>query len=190
MEPNSDCVRHITMSKQIGIVLVLALTFSACGSESVSPPDEPTTSTSLPDPSEQQSDNVREILAKATGYLLRNDTTFGEGHRFAKVFVVDRMSDGTPLDPDDIAAIRQVVASFSPVEFIVDKDAFITEDLRPVVEGSAIITLGPVAIDGDTATVDMEMWCGGLCGLWLTYELKAGHAGWEVLGPVGPIAIS
>ncbi|MDR9451382.1 MAG: hypothetical protein RI637_09215, partial [Acidimicrobiia bacterium] len=67
---------------------------------------------------------------------------------------------------------------------------FITDDLRPTIDGAAIITLGPVSIDGNDATIDMEMWCGGLCGIWLTYELEVGDAGWEVLGTVGPIAVS
>ena len=78
----------------------------------------------------------------------------------------------------------------SDVLTVTDQNDYITDDLRPTVDGAAIITLGPVTIDNNDATIDMEMWCGGLCGIWLTYALEVGDAGWEVLGTVGPIAIS
>jgi hypothetical protein len=133
---------------------------------------------------------VTEILLQATLRLLQSDTTFEDGYRFPTVLVVDRVKDGTPLSADQMAALSRAIAPLGTVEFIADRDDYINHDLRPTVEGSAIITLGPVTIVGNQAKIDMEMWCGGLCGIWLTYALETGDAGWEILGTVGPIAIS
>ncbi len=160
---------------------------SACGAGQ----GNPATTTTAPGPSSPPGDAWEtEILVQATVHLLRNDTTFGQGHAFPTVLVVDRLKDGTPLTADQIAALTTAVSSLSDVRFISSQDDFITDDLRPTIEGAAILTLGSPDIDGNEATIDMGMWCGGLCGIWLTYALEVGDAGWEVLGTVGPIAIS
>lgn len=167
----------------VGLLLVLTacgtgegeLVTSTTGPESTTPVDEAWTT---------------EILVQATMHLLRNDTTFGQGHVFPTVLVVDHLKDGTLLTAGQIDALNSAISSLSDVQFIPDQDDFITDDLHPTIEGAAIITLGAPDIDGHEATIDMGMWCGGLCGIWLTYALEVGDAGWEVLGTVGPIAIS
>ena len=176
--------------KRIALVAaVLVLVLAACATDSPSGGPGPS-ATSPTSTTVSQNPAVDEILVQATMHLLRNDTTFGEGHVFPKVLVVDHLKDGDPLTSDQMAALSTAISNLSEVEFIGDPSDFITEDLRPTIEGAAIITLGPVLIDGNDATVDMEMWCGGLCGIWLTYALEVGDAGWEVLGTVGPIAVS
>ena len=177
------------MKRNITITMVLALTLVACAPDS--PSGDPATTTTAPTSTTVAGNPaVTEILVQATMHLLRNDTTFGPGHLFPKVLVVDHLKDGTPLSADQIAALTQAISNLSEVTFISEQNDFITDDLRPTVEGAAIITLGPITIDNNDATIDMEMWCGGLCGIWLTYALEVGDAGWEVLGTVGPIAIS
>lgn len=171
----------------VATALVLVLAAGAADSPSGDPgpsTSRPTSTTVLGNPA------VDEILVQATLHLLRNDTTFGDGYVFPAVLMVDHLQDGTPLTADQITVLTTAVSTLSEVEFIGDPNDFITDDLRPTIEGAAIVTLGPVTIDGNNATIDMEMWCGGLCGIWLTYALEIGHAGWEVLGTVGPIAVS
>lgn len=177
------------MTRNITITLVLAVTLVACAPDSPSG-DPGTTTTVSPSTTVAGNPAVTEILVQATMHLLRNDTTFGPGHVFGKVLMVDHLKDGTPLTADQVAALTQAVSDLGEVTFISEQNDFITDDLRPTVEGAAIITLGPITIDNNEATIDMEMWCGGLCGIWLTYALEVGDAGWEVLGTVGPIAIS
>jgi hypothetical protein len=167
------------------LVLVLAACAADSASGSPNPPTTSSTSTTV-----TGNPAVTEILVQATMHFLHHDTSFGEGHVFGTVLVVDEMKDGTPLTPDQVTVLTEAISNLSEVEFIDAKDEFITDDLRPTIEGAAIITLGPVTSDGNNATVDMEMWCGGLCGIWLTYALEVGDAGWEVLGTVGPIAVS
>jgi hypothetical protein len=168
-------------------LVALVMLLSACGSGQ----GDPVTTTTAPGPTNPAGDAWKtEILVQATMHLLRNDTTFGPGHVFPAVLIVDRLKDGTPLTADQIAALTTAVSSLSDVRFIASQDDFITDDLRPTIEGAALLTLGSPDIDGNEATIDMGMWCGGLCGIWLTYALEVGDAGWEVLGTVGPIAIS
>jgi hypothetical protein len=177
------------MKQNAIVATVLVLVLAACAT--VLPSSDPGPSTTRPTSTTvSESPAVDEILVQATMHLLRNDTTFGEGHVFPKVLVVDRMKDGAPLTSDQMAALSTAISKLSEVEFIGDPKDFITDDLRPTIDGAAIITLGPVTIDGSDATIDMEMWCGSLCGIWLTYALEVGDAGWEVLGTVGPIAVS
>ena len=174
--------------KRTAICLVaLVFVLSACGS-TVGDPAITTTGPGSTDPVGEAW--TTEILVQATMHLLRNDTTFGPGHVFPTVLVVDHLKDGTPLTADQITALTTAISSLSDVQFISDQDDFVTDDLHPTIEGAAIITLGPVTIDNNNATIEMGMWCGGLCGIWLTYALEVGDAGWEVLGTVGPIAIS
>ncbi len=166
-------------------LVALAMVLGACG------PDEAgQTTTTRPESASQGEAGTTEILVRATMHLLTNDTTFAPGHVFGVVLVVDHLKDGTALTGVQIDALTTEISDLSEVRFIPDQNDFITDDLRPTIDGAAIITLGAPDIDGNEATIDMEMWCGGLCGIWLTYALEIGEAGWEVLGTVGPIAIS
>ena len=177
------------MKRNTLIAAVLVLVLAACATESLSGDPDPST-TSPTSTTVWQNPAVDEILVQATMHLLRNDTTFGEGHLFPKVLIVDHLKGGDSLTSGQRAALSTAVSNLSEVEFIGEPNDFITDDLGPTIDGAAIITLGPVTIDGNDATIDMEMWCGGLCGIWLTYALEVGDAGWEVLGTVGPIAVS
>jgi hypothetical protein len=169
------------MKRNTIVLTVLVLVLGACAAD---------TPSGDPGPSTAEGGVITEILVQATMHLLRNDSTFGPEHLFPTVLVVDHLKDGTPLTSDQIAALSTAISNLSEVEFISDQGDYVTDDLRPTVDGAAIITLGPVTVDNNYATIDMEMWCGGLCGIWLTYALEVGDAGWEVLGTVGPIAIS
>ena len=175
------------MKRTVLIIAAFSMVVAACGSDG----SGPVATTTEPGPATAEAEAwTTEILVQATMHLLRNDTTFGQGHMFPTVLVVDHLKDGTPLTADQMSALSTAITRLSDVRFISDQDDFITDDLRPTIEGAAIITLGPPVIDGNEATIDMEMWCGGLCGIWLTYALEVGDAGWEVVGTVGPIAVS
>jgi hypothetical protein len=178
------------MQRKSIAAVVLALILGACAADTPLGDPGPTATTGPVSSTPIGEAWKTEILVQATMHLLRNDTTFGDGYVFPTVLIVESLKDGTPLTADQIAALTTAVSTLSDVRFISSQDDFVTDDLRPTIEGAAIITLGPPDIDGNEATIDMGMWCGGLCGIWLTYALEVGDAGWEVLGTVGPIAIS
>ena len=54
----------------------------------------------------------------------------------------------------------------------------------------AVASMDDVRFDGERAEIEMRLWCGSLCGVFLTYEAVLGSAGWEILGTTGPIAMS
>ena len=87
-------------------------------------------------------------------------------------------------------AIEGAIRPFGPVRWIDDAGEWQTDDLRPTIEGSAILGVGEPTIDGDIALVPVSLWCGGLCATWLTYRIDRIDGTWQVRGTEGPIAIA
>lgn len=153
---------------------------------------------------ETPTDGARQqVLAAAVVELISVNHTFGEGPAPFTDYLIQSSLDPFAGDPiatepgglrdltsGEQAAILAAVAPYGPVTWIEDPDDFITEDLVPTVEGSAIIGVGEPTFDGDEALVPVSLWCGGLCGTWLTYKLTLTDAGWVVTGTEGPIAVS
>lgn len=144
-----------------------------------------------------------EIYATVARYLVEFDNTFGANYRFAEVLVVNHLDpdagdamkawerSDTLLSDDQRTAIIAAIEDLAPIRFIDSQWDYIRkEDLAPVIRNSAIITLAPVEFDSDGATVGANLWCGGLCGLWLTYRVTDGPDGWTVTGPEGTWSIS
>ncbi len=51
--------------------------------------------------------------------------------------------------------------------------------------GSAALHLGAAQ-----AEVELHLWCGSLCGVYLTYAAEQVDGQWVITGIVGPIAMS
>ena len=142
------------------------------------------------------------IYAAVTQQLVEFNNTFVPDHRFSEVLVVDHVEadagdhrrqgpSGDPLTGEERAAIEAAIEGLSPVRFIGSRSELIEQDvLQPVIPGSAIVTLAPVEFDREGATVGANLWCGGVCGLWLTYRVTEGPDGWTVLGTEGDWTIS
>ena len=190
------------MKRLLLTLIVVTLLAPACGNDTteIGSGDEPEPTTAP----EGQADPTPEILAAAAHQLVTVDHTFGSGPPPFTAFLVQERIDpaaGTATAPDGAEAraltaderfaIEQRLAPLGTVTWIADPDDHRTEDLRPTVEGAAIVGLGEPTIDGDTALAPVSLWCGGLCGTWLTYTLTGDADGtWTVDGIEGPIAIS
>lgn len=175
-------------------VVALVTALAACGGGGGS---APTTASPVPDDSAA-------VMAAAVHRLVSRDHTFGQGsHRFSEYLVLDHTDPGAgapeggadaaarPLTADERVAIAEVLAPFGPHRFIGDADEWRTGGgVRPTREGAVIVGVGPPAIDGATATVPVSLWCGNLCGTWLTYRLVRDGDAWRVTGNEGPVAIS
>ena len=142
-------------------------------------------------------------MAAAGKGLITRDHTFGKGsHRFAEYLIQDHIDRGAgapdtpatgvgrPLTAGERAAIAGVVAPFGPYRFIADAGAWRTKDLQPTVPGAVILGVGEPAIEGDSALAPVSLWCGGLCGTWLSYRVVRAGDAWRVTGTEGPVAIS
>jgi len=171
-----------------GLVLraVVALVATACGE-----PAGAAAST--------EADRAR-LFALALRQLVTVDSSFGSGNPFSAFLVrssVDPAAGAAtvagpvrPLSPAESGAIEAALADLAPVRWIGNPAAGRSEDLRPIIEGAAILGVGEPRFDDAGALVPVSLWCGGLCGTWLTYRLTAEDGDWTLVGPEGPVAVS
>jgi len=180
--------------KYLSTLLIVILLAAACGSDSDSGASVP--------PADDGSSSA-EVLATAVEELITKDHTFGAGPPPFTEYLIQSsldpaagiVEDGTdpvvrPLTSVEREAIELVVGAYGTVQWIDDPDEFITDDLRPTVEGGVILGVGEPVIDGESGLVPVSLWCGGLCGTWFTYQLELVDEAWVVAGIDGPIAIS
>jgi len=141
-----------------------------------------------------------QIYGAAVRQIVEVDNSFGGGNPFTTILVVDHVEPdagdavvssvaGRPLTEAEQAAILDALGDLD-VQFIADASEYRTDDLMPVIESSAIVAVGEIEEDSADRLVGMSLWCGGLCGIWLTYRVVTDGAGWSVGGIEGPIAIS
>jgi len=185
-------------------LLLAALLFGACGSgDSGSgalggdgPASTPTT---------QATTDEAVIYAAVIQRLVTKDHTFGGTKSpFQYIYVVDGPVAGAG-DPEAEQAepsqpfsdkikneIKAELAELPPIHFISDANSVRLDDdsVAGVKNEGAVITLGPVEPEENHVEVGTGLWCGGLCGQWLTYELRLKGTTWHVTGTTGPVAIS
>lgn len=194
---------------RLALLLALLLALGACssvdadglidgaGSTSADPGPEPAED-AVPDPAIEAN---APLLAAALTELVTNDHTFGPGPPpFTEYLLQSRLDPGAggtgaggsdrDLSDAERAAIEDAIAPFGPIRWIHDVEAFQTENRVPSIEGSAILGVGEPIVDGDRALVGVSLWCGDVCGTWLTYEIDLIDGVWEVTGINGPVAIS
>lgn len=189
------------------LVILFAATIAAaaCTNE----PEPPSTTPSPPTESPTTTDDVAaevEIYSAVIRRLVTKDHTFGQGKSpFKHVYVVDgpvRDAGDPPGDlfgpasepfPSDvIAGIEEQLEDLPPVTFVADGN-----DVRRGPQGmggvkndGVIISLGPIKPMKERIQVSNSLWCGGLCGQWLTYVLAEDGGHWKITGTTGPYAIS
>lgn len=143
------------------------------------------------------------VMAAAVLELITENHTFGDGPPPFTEFLIQSSLDafaGNPtgdtavevrqLTDAERSAIESVVEPFGAVRWIDDPSEWQNADLAPTIDGAVIIGVGEPTFDNDEALVPVSLWCGGLCGTWLTYRLARADQGWQVTGIEGPIAVS
>jgi hypothetical protein len=177
------------------LLAALVVLLAGCGDEGT-PVSAPPTVTA-------PRDDSAEVMAAAVQRLITRDHTFGTGeHRFAEYLIVDHIDatagapgrgdsgGGRALTGSERAAIAGVVAPFGPYRFVADAAGVRSGAATPPIEGSVVVGVGAPALDADAATVPVSLWCGSLCGTWMTYRLARVGDAWRVTGTEGPVAIS
>ncbi len=144
-----------------------------------------------------------EMMAAALVELITEDHGFAEGPPpFTEYLIQNRIDTSAgnatasasesarQLTVAEREAIEQAVAEYGVVRWIDNPSDWRTPDLAPTIEGAAILGVGEPVIEADTGLVPVSMWCGGVCGTWLTYRLDMIEAVWVVTDIEGPIAVS
>lgn len=174
-EPISSRIRLNCMRIPIAFALVVSMILTACSSTDLDPADVPA------------------VMAAAVLELVSVDHTFGDGPPPFTTYLVETTLDPSAGDPiggfsgvarsltnAERSTIAAVLETYGEVRWIEDRNEWITDDLFPALEGSVIISVGEPSFDGDEALTGVSLWCGGLCGTWITYRLARTGGGWEV----------
>ena len=123
--------------------------------------------------------------------LLIDDNSFGGRDVFDDIRVARQLgSDGAALAPLDLELAAAVLSEYGTVTFIDDPTGQIEELFEQTPTGVAIVTVERVELLDDRAEIELSLWCGSLCGVYITYGAVPTADGWEITGPVGPIAVS
>ena len=187
------------MRRALGGVLVVTLFLAGCGDGSSSPPT--TTMTTTTTPAGPGDADRAQVLALALRQLVTVNNSFGPGHAFTELLVQSALDPaaGTSIPVDgpqralteaERTAIEAALSDLAPVRWIGDPAEWRTENLAPTVPGAAILGVGEPRFDDRGALVPVSLWCGGVCGIWLTYRLGLQAGSWSVTGMEGQWVIS
>jgi hypothetical protein len=125
--------------------------------------------------------------------LVTVDQGFGTGNAPFDLVQVGTAIGGDTARPVDALALELIADTLADrfaVEFVSDTDATVAAHFDNQTMGVAVAAIDDVRIDADRAEIEMRLWCGSLCGVFLTYEAVLGSSGWEIIGTTGPIAMS
>jgi hypothetical protein len=132
------------------------------------------------------------LVADAVARLVTLDNSFGGRDVFDEI-LVGRFIDGDatrPLQSLDLELIAGALEDVARVTFVDDPDAEIQARFENPPAGAAVVSVTSLLILDDRAEVGLNLWCGSLCGVFLTYEAEPAADGWSIVGPTGPIAVS
>lgn len=188
-KPKSRAERRTNM-RVIPVVLTLFVVLSACS------PDTNASGDTAENP-------TPEMMAAALVELITENHGFNGGPAPFTVYLIQNRTDPSaviadaatddqirPLTNAEMRAIDDAVSEHGTVRWIDDPTEWQTPDLTPALEGAAILGVGEPVVEDQSGLVPVSMWCGGLCGTWLTYRLDLTNTTWMVTGIEGPIAIS
>jgi hypothetical protein len=136
-----------------------------------------------------------DLIAAAVLRLVTVDSSFGGVDVFGD-FRVARIvgSNGSPLAPLDLELIAASLEDQGTVQFIDDPQAeiaaLVEDPPAGVAVSVAVITVERIELLDDRAEIELHLWCGSLCGVYLTYDATPTADGWEITGTTGPIAVS
>ena len=171
-------------AKALALTLTLLLVAVACGDDDASP---------SPPGDESRDDVLDDLEAAAIIRLVTVDNSFGPDTDPFDIINVGTLIGGDAnqaLQPSARSQIATALEASAEILFIDDVEAVIDELFDQDTTGTAVASVEDRRIDGERAELDMRLWCGSLCGVFLTYEAELTDAGWEILGTTGPIAVS
>jgi hypothetical protein len=192
--------------KDFAVVLsALAVFAGACTAEHADQSGRASPPAQTHTPDEKSSSRV-EIYSTVIRRLVTRDHTFGEGSSpFKYVYVLNGAIKEASNPSGDlfgpapkpfpsvvVKGIKERLEDLPPVRFITDGNRARRgrQGIGGVKNDGVIISLGPIERKNGRVQVSNGLWCGGLCGQWLTYVLRRLDSRWKITGTTGPSAIS
>ena len=133
-----------------------------------------------------------DLIAAALKRLLTVDNGFGGIDVFDDIPVASVIGSDPrqALQALDLALIAEALSELGAVSYIDDADAEIEAlfDLSPA--GVVVVSVEDVLLLDDRAELELRLWCGSLCAVFLTYEAVPLDGAWSIVGTTGPIAMS
>ncbi len=86
--------------------------------------------------------------------------------------------------------IDETLSELGTVRYVDNADAEIGALFSESPAGVAVVSVDRVLLLDDRAEVELRLWCGSLCGVFLTYEAVPADSGWNIVGTIGPIGVS
>ncbi len=149
---------------------------------------------STPSPSDATADDPARagLIAAAVKQLLTVDNSFGGVDIFddIRVAAVIGADPGQPLQGLDLELIAETLSELGAVRFVANADVEIEALFEESPAGVAVVSVEDILVLDDRAEVELRLWCGSLCGVFLTYEAAPDDSGWNIVGTTGPIAVS
>ncbi|WP_137725892.1 hypothetical protein [Prescottella subtropica] len=103
-------------------------------------------------------------------------------------------ADGPLFDEDVKREVTELSAPLAPVEFVTPAEQPAITGRGGVVggdeDGFVVALDAPAHQDDGAVQVGASAWCGGDCGIWLTYVLDHVDGQWVVTGTTGPVWIA
>ena len=97
---------------------------------------------------------------------------------------------GQPLEGLDLQLIAEALSELGGVRYIDNADTEIEALFEESPAGVAVVSVEDILLLDDRAEVELRLWCGSLCAVFLTYEAVPDDNGWTIVGTIGPIAMA
>lgn len=195
------------MRRLVVILLAGAIVAAGCADAGQRAATAPRAPSDTPRSTDDTAEQVG-IYSAVIRRLVTQDHTFGQGTSpFEHVYVVDGAVSGagetdtapnlfgpasSPFAPEVIAGITDELVDLPPVTFVADGNDVRRgeQGMQGVKNDGVLITLGPIARRVGRVDVATGLWCGGLCGQWLTYVLIEDGGRWKIIGRTGAASVS
>ena len=131
------------------------------------------------------------LLGGAIERLVKVDNSFGGGTPFERIEVENRVGGAAAsvFESAERDLIAGAINDVAEVVFI-DDSRLAIEGYFEQAEPVAVVSVSALRVEGERAEVDLQLWCGSTCGVFLTYEAVREAGSWRILGATGPIAVS
>ena len=98
-------------------------------------------------------------------------------------------STSQPLQPFALELIAEGLQGDAAVKFTQRSDAEIGDLTDREAAAAAVVEIEDVRVGEDRAEIDLSLWCGNACAVFLTYEAELDMGRWNITGTAGPVAV-